>query len=75
MSAALVRNAAHDGRLLATLRCYDLEGTTVVAAEVLPVGETEPVLRGPYRFATAPEAFRFVQETVLALQYLGCHVT
>jgi hypothetical protein len=71
----LIRNAAHEGRVVATLRCYDLEGTTVVDAEVLPVGESQPVLRGPYRFTSAPEAFRFVQETVLALQYLGCHVT
>jgi len=34
----------------------------------------DPVRRGPYRFATATEAFRFVQESLLALQYLGCTV-
>ncbi len=37
--------------------------------------EGEPVRRGPYRFASANEAFRFLQEaSSLALQYLGCTV-
>ena len=76
MSAELVRKATRDGRWVANLRCYDADdGTTVVEAEVLPHGATESVRRGPYRFATASDAFRFVQEAVLALQYLGCHVT
>ena len=75
MTAQLIRKATQDGRRVAILRCYDSEGTTVVEAEVLPAGGTEPVRRGPYRFATAPEAFRFVQEALLALQYLGCQVS
>ena len=75
MSAQLIRKATQDGRRVAILRCYDSEGATVVEAEVLPAGATEPVRRGPYRFATAPEAFRFVQEALLALQYLGCQVS
>ena len=64
-----------DGRQVALLRCFDLEGTTVVEAEVRAAGTSEPVRPGPYRFATASEAFRFVQEAVLALQYLGCQVS
>ena len=75
MSAELVREASRDGHRVALLRCYDgMDGTTVVEAEVSANGN-EPVKRGPYRFATAPEAFRFVQEATLALQYLGCTVT
>jgi hypothetical protein len=70
----LLREATRDGRRVALLRCYDGEGSTIVEAEVTPAGAMEPVRRGPYRFATATEAFRFVQETLLALQYLGCAV-
>ena len=75
MSTQLVRTAMQDGRRVAVLRCYDTDGATIVEAEVLRAGATDPVRRGPYRFATAPEAFRFVQEALLALQYLGCQVS
>jgi hypothetical protein len=75
MSTELVRRATHNGRSIAILRCYDHAGTTVVEAEVLPIGASATVRRGPYRFASAPDAFRFVQEALLALQYLGCHVS
>jgi hypothetical protein len=74
VSSELVREASYDGRRIALLRCFDAEGGTVVEAEVLPPGATQPVRRGPYRFGSAPEAFRFVQEALLALQYLGCRV-
>ncbi len=74
MTTELVREASHDGRRVAILHCFDSEGVTVVEAEVLPAGAAQPVRRGPYRFKTAPEALRFVQEAMLALQYLGCRV-
>jgi hypothetical protein len=74
MSGELIREATRDGRAIARLRCYDADGATIVDAELLPPGAGYPVRRGPYRFATAPEAFRFVQEALLALQYLGCTV-
>jgi hypothetical protein len=72
--AQLVREALRDDRRVALLRCYDGDGATVVEVEVLPLGSDVPVTRGPYRFATAHEAFRFMQEAMLALQYLGCTV-
>lgn len=65
----LVREAVRDGRSVARLRCYDGEGVTIVEYEAESTGR-----RGAYRFATAPDAFRFIQEAVLALQYLGCVV-
>jgi hypothetical protein len=74
MSGELVREVTRDGRTVARLRCYDEGGMTIVDAEVMPAGASFPVRRGPYRFATAPDAFRFVQEALLALQYLGCRV-
>jgi hypothetical protein len=74
VSAQFVREATQNGRRVVLLRCYDGIGATVVEAEVVPVGTETPVARGPYRFANAHEAFRFVQEAMLALQYLGCNV-
>jgi hypothetical protein len=75
MSAELIREAVLDGRRVALLRCFDdPDGGTVVEAQVTGPAGGEPIRRGPYRFANAHEAFRFVQEAVLALQYLGCTV-
>ena len=74
MSGELIREATRDGRTVARLRCYDAGGMTIVDAEVTRQGAAQPDRRGPYRFATAPDAFRFVQEALLALQYLGCRV-
>jgi hypothetical protein len=72
--AQIVREALMDGRRVALMRCYDGEGATVVEVEVTPTDSEIPVGRGPYRFTTAHEAFRFMQEALLALQYLGCSV-
>ena len=66
----LIRTAVQDGRNVAVLRCYDGDGATIVDFESPATGR-----RGSYRFNTAPEAFRFVQEALLALQYLGCTVS
>jgi hypothetical protein len=71
----LTREVLFEGRRLALVRCYDgADGMTVVEAEVQRGGTEGLARRGPYRFATATEAFRFVQEALLALQYLGCTV-
>jgi hypothetical protein len=74
VSAELVREATHEGRRIALLRCYDDDdaGGTIVEAQIHPPAG-DPVSHG-YRFSNAGEAFRFVQEALLALQYLGCQV-
>jgi hypothetical protein len=71
----LVRDVTHQGRHVAHLRCfYDEDGqTTIVEADVYLIRGGAPQ-RKPYRFASAHEAFRFVQEAVLVFQYLGCSV-
>jgi hypothetical protein len=74
LSVALVREAVRDGRRVAILRCLDGPDGTIVEAMIEPPGGGDPIRRGPYRFASANEAFRFVQEAMLALQYLGCAV-
>jgi type IV pilus assembly protein PilA len=60
----LIREASYNGRRIALLRCFDADDATIVEAEVLPAGATQPIRRGPYRFATAPEAFRFVERNL-----------
>ena len=75
MSTAVVREAVRDGRRVAMIRCLDREeGGTIVEALIGPPDGGEPIRRGPYLFGSANEAFRFVHEAVLALQYLGCTV-
>jgi hypothetical protein len=75
VSSELVREATKEGRSVARLHLHEADGVTVVDAEVLPVGAGYSVRRGPYRFASASDASRFVHETMLALQYLGCQVS
>ena len=70
----IVREATRGGVRVALLRCYPEHGRALVEAEIVPAGETAPVQQGPHLFATMPEARRFVDETMLALQYLGCRV-
>ncbi len=74
MSAELIRRALQGDRVIATLRCYDDAAGTTVEAEVTPAGADAPIRRGPYRFASAHEAFRFVQDAMLAFEYLGCTI-
>jgi len=69
-----VRHAKRDGRSVARLRAIDRGNACVVEAEVFPLGATEPVHAGPYRFADAGEATAFVTEAVESLLYLGCDV-
>ena len=75
MTAELVREAIYGDRCVAHFRCYDDRGGSAVEAQVTPVDGGEPVNRGPYWFPTAHDAFRFLQEASLALQYLGCTVS
>jgi hypothetical protein len=74
VSAELVRRVLQGNHVVATLRCYDDPAGTSVEAELTPAGSTQSFHRGPYRFGSAHEAFRFVQEALLAFEYLGCTI-
>jgi hypothetical protein len=74
VSTELVRRALQGDRVVAIVRCYDDHPGTSVEAEVTPANGADPVRRGPYRFASAHEAFRFVQEAMLTFEYLGCTI-
>ena len=65
-----------DGRVVASLRGVRTADGITVETEVYPlthaVGD-EPIPR-PFSFATADQARRFVDEALVAFEYLGCAV-
>ena len=71
------KTARKDGRQVATLRRLALGNQFIVESDVYPVGtmRVEPVRPGPYVFGTRDEASAFIQETTLALEYLGCEIS
>ena len=70
--------AHRDGRPVVILRGLQTPGSLglTIEAEVHPVesGARGSVLRRPYRFASRDQAMRFVDEALLALEYLDCSV-
>ena len=71
------RTARKDGRQVVTLRRLMLGNQFIVESDVYPVGtmRVEPVRPGPYVFGSREEANVFIEETTLALEYLGCEIT
>lgn len=70
-----VRHARKDGRSVAVLRAVDHGPSCVVETQVFPAGSNAgPTQPGPYTFADAAQATRFVTEAVEALMVLGCDV-
>ena len=76
MSELYVRHARLDGRSVALLRAVNEGDQVVVQAKVWPknAGESAPIEPGPYSFASAVEATRFVTHAVEAFIALGCDV-
>ena len=72
----LVSEVRKDGRPVVRMRCSDYGSQWVVECDVYPVDELtiEPKQAGPYVFAVAAEARRFMDESLLALQIFGCDV-
>ncbi len=75
--ATYAYDVVHDGRLVARLVALETGGPeTRVTAEIHPVHAplgSDPQRR-TYDFPTRATAQRFVDETLLALEYLGCVV-
>jgi hypothetical protein len=67
--------ARKEGRTVAVLRGVEgVNGAVTVETEVFPVtapANADPQVR-PYAFPTREQAARFVDEALLALEYLGC---
>jgi hypothetical protein len=70
------RTAKKEGRQVATLRRLALGSQFIVESDVYPVGtmRVEPMRPGPYVFASREEANAFIEQTTLALEYLGCDI-
>ena len=77
MDDNFTRTARKDGRQIATLRRLMLGNQFIVESDVYPVGtmRVEPVRPGPYVFSSRDEASVFIEETTLALEYLGCEIS
>jgi hypothetical protein len=68
--------ARSDGRVVATLRGVPTgDGGLTVEADVFPVGsKPDEGLSRPFPFTSESSARRFVDEALVALEYLGCDV-
>jgi len=69
--------ARRNGTVVATLRgSWRPDGGVIVEANVIPIGHTpDDAIARPFAFATAEQASRFVDEALLALEYLDCDIT
>jgi hypothetical protein len=72
-----VLRAEKDGKRVVILRRYEGARATVVECDVFPVDtmRIEPLRPGPYLFTSPEPASRFVDEVLLALEYLGCTIS
>lgn len=71
----LARHASLEGREVASLRCVRVDRGYAVECDVRsPTGDSDGRRLGPYAFDRFDEAKRFVEETSLALEYLGCDI-
>jgi hypothetical protein len=69
-----LRLAAAAGRPVVAMRRREEAIGSIVDCRVQPVGSlrVDPLALGPYRFPSAASADEFVDETMRALEYLGC---
>jgi len=65
-----------DGRAIASLRAVGIDGGVTVETEVWPVSQPPDgdSVRRPFRFASREAAERFVDETLITLEYLNCQI-
>jgi hypothetical protein len=71
------RHAKKDGRRVVILRLFERDEQFVVECDVYPTNSlrVEPLHPGPYHFGARDEAATFIEEALLALEYLGCEVS
>jgi hypothetical protein len=72
----VVVRAEKDGKRVVILRRYEGARGAVVECDVFPIDtmRIEPLRPGPYLFPTLEPAARFMDEVLLALEYLGCTI-
>lgn len=72
-----VHEARRNGTVVAALRGVRRpDGGIIVEATVTPIGQSpDNTITRPFAFTTADQAARFVDEALLALEYLDCEIT
>ena len=65
-----------DGRVVATLLAHRTPAGVTVESTVYPITEANGVegLKRPFAFSTVDHARRFVDEALVAFEYLNCTV-
>jgi hypothetical protein len=64
-----------EGRIVAKLRALGaVDGTVTVETEVFPPNQPGTSIPRPFEFPDADYARHFVDEAILALEYLNCEV-
>jgi hypothetical protein len=71
------RHAKKDGRRVVIMRLFERDEQFVVECDVYPTNSlrVEPLHPGPYFFGSRDEAASFIEEALMALEYLGCEVS
>jgi hypothetical protein len=71
------RHAKKDGRRVVILRLFDHDEEYIVECDVYPTNSlrVEPLHPGPYHFDSRDDASAFIDEALLALEYLGCEIS
>ena len=66
-----------DGRIIATLQGHDSGDGVNVESEVFPVTaeDDEPGLKRTFNFPSPDHARRFIDDAVVAFEYLNCVIT
>lgn len=66
-----------DGRVIATLEGYQTTTGVTIDSEVFPITQPpdEPGLKRPFTFVSADRASRFLDDVIVAFEYLNCTIT
>jgi hypothetical protein len=72
-----VHEVRRNGTVVAALQGVPRpDGGVIVEATVTPIGQAPgDTITRPFSFTTAEQAARFVDEALLALEYLDCEIT
>ena len=66
-----------DGRTIALLNVYATPEGVTVDSEVFPITKPidEPGIKRPFTFGSVDHARRFVDDAIVAFEYLNCTIT
>ncbi len=72
-----VHEVRRNGTVVAALQgVWRPDGGVIVEATVTPIGQAQgDTITRPFAFTTVEQAARFVDEALLALEYLDCEIT